>query len=209
VVAWLLKNAKCQEFDILNGARLKKWAEQFLSKSGISIDAAALSRLLVYTKGDLWAFENEARKVNAYARANGKKRIGEHELDLFLQPALQTHIFSLIDAFIEGDKARAWKLLKGHLEAGDNENYLFTMMHHQFRNIAQVRDCFERGEEDIGKIAKTCGMHPFVAKKSSWQAKRFDKAQIKKIYRTLAEFDRDVKTGRIEPGVALEQLILA
>lgn len=209
LVAWFLKNAKCQEFEVLSGARLKKWAEQFLQRNGILMQGAALSRLLCETKGNLWAFESEVRKTNAYARSMGKKVVTGEDLDLFLRPALETHIFALTDAVVSGDKAGAWKLLKGHLEAGDNENYLFTMMYHQFRNIAQVHDCLKIGEYDSVKIAKACNIHPFVAKKSAWQAKNFDKEQIKKIYRILADLDYGMKTGRIEPQAALEQLILA
>ena len=52
--AWLLKNAQSQEFDILTGARLSKWAKEFIAKKGIKITQGALYELLSITGEDLW-----------------------------------------------------------------------------------------------------------------------------------------------------------
>jgi len=202
--AWLLKNAKSQEFAILTGAQLQKWAQQFVQQRGIQIEKGALARLLVHTGGDLWAFENEIQKIKFYAAGV----IGDKDLDVFLTPCAPTNIFALVDAYVDGDKARAAQLLRGHLTAGDNENYLFFMIQSQFRNVAQAQWFLERGESDASRIGRLCGMHPYVAKKSLAQAKAFDKVRIKKIYSQLVDLDSSVKTGKREPRAALEDLIL-
>ena len=52
------------------------------------------------------------------------------------------------------------------------------------------------------------GIHPYVAKKSAAQARRFDKDKIKKAVSRLAAADIGMKTGIVEPKHALESLIL-
>lgn len=203
--AWLLENATAQEFAILWGAQLRKWAKQFVQKEGIKIEQAALGRLLTYTGGDLWAFENEIRKLTLYAQGV----IRERDLDIFTPPPAATGIFSLVDAYIEGDRARAARLLHGHLAAGDNANYLFSMIHSQFRSVAQAQWFLEKGEFDVSRIARFCKMHPYVAKKSMMQARAFDKARIKKIYSQLVELDCRMKTGKMDGQAALESFIFA
>jgi len=191
LTTWLIKNCKTQEFNILRGVQLQKWAQRFVQERGIKVEKTALLRLIAHTAGDLWAFENEINKLKAYSRD-----VSNADLDIFLRPASQTHIFSLVDAFIEGNAARAVRLLREHLDAGDNENYIFYMVYNQFRNVAEAQS---------GSLG---GMHPFVARKSSLQARRFSKDEIKKTFNRLMNLDMDIKTGRMEPRSALVSLIL-
>lgn len=204
--AWLLKNAQSQEFDILTGARLSKWAKEFIAKKGIKITQGALYELLSITGEDLWMFENELQKLRFY---KGGEEISREDIGIFLRLPDQRHIFALIDAFMENNKPKALRLLRAHIDAGDNGHYLFSMICGQFRNIAQAQDFLERGERDASKIAKATYMHPFVAKKSMAQARAFDKARIKKIYSQIVDFEIGIKTGKIEPQAALESFIFA
>jgi DNA polymerase III delta subunit len=50
-------------------------------------------------------------------------------------------------------------------------------------------------------------MHPFVVKKSLQQASKFTLEELKKIYQKIFQVDLDIKTGRIEPEVALDLFI--
>ncbi len=205
MAAWLFQNAKCEEFELLGGARLQAWCERFIQKRGIAIESAALERLVSGTKGDLWEFTNEIQKLTAYAQST----ITEKDIEVFTRKSLPTHIFSLVDAFVEGDKGKALRLLYGHLESGDDPHYLFAMIHRQFRNIAQVRDLWNKGERNISEIAKTLGMHPYVAKKSVGYGRVLDGTKMKSIYKNLLRFDYDVKRGLLEPRAGLENLLLS
>ena len=207
--AWLLKNAKSQEFPILGGVELQKWAQKFVQQRDIQIEKGTLVRLLAYTRGDLWAFENEIQKLKFYATGI----IGDKDLDVFLTPWAPTNIFAFVDALVVGDKARAAQLLVGHLEAGDNEKYLFFMIQSQFRNVAQAQDLASREAGPPAKqaslLALRAGMHPYVARKSLAQARAFDKARIKKIYSQLVDLDVGIKTGKKKPRAALEEFIFS
>jgi DNA polymerase-3 subunit delta len=210
IFAWLVKNSKSQEFNILKGAQLWKWTQKFSAQRGIKIEKYALSRILDHASGDLWSFENEINKLTAYANHTNSsgREISNSDVDIFLRPALQTHIFFLVDAFIESNISKAVRLLRGHIEAGDNGIYLFSMIYNQFRNVIQAQAFLENGENNISKNANLIGVHPYVAKKSAAQARRFDKGKIKKAFSRLKELDVDIKTGKLEPLQALEDFIL-
>ncbi len=202
--AWLVANSKSQEFKTLSGSELRKWAQGFIKEEGIGVTQGALFTLLAATKGDLWAFENEIKKIKFYACSG---EITADDLNVFLRPAEFSQIFSLVDAFVESDKSRALKLLRAHIASGDNENYLFSMVCGQFRNIALVADFLENGERDALKIARLCGMHPYVAKKSVAQARQIGGGKVKKIYSKLVDLDIGIKTGAVAGLQALERLI--
>jgi len=51
-------------------------------------------------------------------------------------------------------------------------------------------------------------MHPYVVKKTLAQLKNFSGPDLRRIYQKLFSFDLAVKTGRLQPELALEMLIL-
>jgi len=203
--AWLTQNSQSQEFGTLKGQRLQGWVQKFIKQENIKITQSALSRLVTHCEGDLWVFDSEIKKLKHYSYHN---TISDRDLDIFLLQKPQTHIFSLVDATIEKNRSLALRLLHGHLEAGDNGQFLFSMVCNQFRNIAQVKSFLQRGEYNIPKIARETGIHPYVTRKSAEQAKRFDRAQIEKIYNKIVDLDINIKTGVIDARQGLESLIL-
>ena len=171
IFIWLAKHSQSQEFSPLAGAQLHKWAQKFIKDEGIGITQGALFRLLALIKGDLWAFENEVKKLKFYSQGS----ISDADIDVFLQPRSGAHIFALTDAFVAGNKSKAFELLRARIEAGDNENYIFYMVCDHFRRAVKLR--------------------------------RFSAERAKKIYSKLSDLDVGIKTGKVEPRAALEELI--
>ncbi|MEO1289650.1 MAG: hypothetical protein AAFV93_17950, partial [Chloroflexota bacterium] len=63
------------------------------------------------------------------------------------------------------------------------------------------------GAPDKNSIAKVLGIHPYPASKLATQCRRFELAQLESIYRRVQQYDVDMKTGRIQPRLALELLV--
>ncbi|MBI1888346.1 MAG: DNA polymerase III subunit delta [Candidatus Spechtbacteria bacterium] len=213
-IFWILKNSKSQEFKVLSGMGLQKWCKAYLLKHRILMENSAFFRLLQKTGGDLWTFENEIAKLKAYARSTRGEggdgvEISSQDLNAFFRAPLEMNIFGFIDAFAEQNKARALKLLHGHLASGDEPQYLFSMLYHQIRNIALASDLCRNGERNVSNIARILSLHPYVAQKSVAQARRFGKEQIQQLYKILVELERDTKTGAYEPCTSFERLIFA
>ena len=59
----LEKNVKCQEFDNLQPAQLKKWALSEFEKNKVKINPDALDLLTDFVRNNLWQMANEINKL--------------------------------------------------------------------------------------------------------------------------------------------------
>jgi DNA polymerase-3 subunit delta len=77
------------------------------------------------------------------------------------------------------------------------------MINYQFRNLLIIKDLLEK-RIPYEVIVKKSALHPFVVKKSYEQCRGFSFTELKKIYQRIFQVDLDIKTGRIEPEMALD-----
>jgi len=201
---FLKKNAKCQEFKPLGGQKLKTWAKKEFEKYKAKIEPAALEKLIDYVGSDLWRASNEIKKLVSYKKT---KIIKTEDIGLQIRSKIETDIFKTIDAIAQKNKKQALDLLHKHLEKGDSPLYLLSMINYQFRNLLIVKDFIEK-HKPYNIILKRSGLHPFVVKKSYFQSRHFTLEELKKIYHKIFKVDLDIKTGRIEPEIALDLLVV-
>lgn len=198
---FLDKKAKTQEFKPLTGLKLKNWVQKELAKYRAAINPLALNKLIDFVGQDLWQMSNEIKKLSAYT-----KTINEQDVELLVKAKIEPGIFKTIDAVANRNKKLALHLLRQHLEKGDAPLYLLSMINFQFRNLLIVKDLMEK-QKSYYDILKEAKLHPFVIKKCLSQAQRFTFEELKKIFRKIFQTDLDIKTGRIEPGLAMDLLI--
>jgi DNA polymerase-3 subunit delta len=126
-----------------------------------------------------------------------------HLLVSYVQEA---NVFEMVDALGRRDGEQALKLLHRLLEDGEHPLRLFGMIVRQFRIMIQVKDLAERGVSPK-KIGAQLGLHPFVAKKGRQQSQNFSMEQLETVYHELMETDLAIKTGQMDPVLALDMLI--
>jgi DNA polymerase-3 subunit delta len=194
-----------QEFKPLEGFRLVNWIEKEVIKNGGRIEREAAQRLAVYVGNDLWQMKNEINKLISFS--NQQTTINSQQVDYLVQSKIDTNIFKTIDALADRDKKTALRLLYEHLDQGENEIYLFSMLIYQIRNLLKLKDLAEKGTPYY-LLAKKSGLHPFVVKKSWAQIRNFNLGQLKKIYQRLLETEKQLKTGRIDSQTALDMLVM-
>jgi DNA polymerase-3 subunit delta len=211
---FLKSKAKIQEFSFLVGVKLQNWVDKEFEKYGTRIDFAARAKLINFVGSDLWQMSQEIRKLCAYAGSSSLRggvlpdaAIFAHDVELLVIPKIETDIFKTIDAIALNNKKLAFLLLHKHLAKGDAPLYLLSMINFQFRNLLVVRDFTERHGNVYGSV-RIPGMHPYVAQKSLAQARNFTFDKLKKIYYKLLAIDTGIKTGRVEPRMALDMLII-
>ena len=200
---FLKKNAKSQEFKFLGGQRLKTWIKKEFDRYETEIDSGVLEKLIEYIGNDLWRMSNEIKKLASF---KNNKRVRVEDVELLVRSKIETDIFKTIDAIAEKNKKQALKLLHKHLEKGDSPLYLLSMINYQFRNLLIVKDFIEK-HKPYDVILKKSGLHPFVVKKTYYQSQKFTFQELKKIYQKIFKVDLDIKTGRIQPEIALDLLI--
>jgi len=208
---FLMKNAKSQEFKLLAGQKLKNWVKKEFLNFGIEISQEALEKLISFVGNDLWQMSNEIKKLVAYRTGHNQvttvtkvcPEIKREDVELLVKPKIETDIFQTINAIAARNKKMALKLLKAHLEKGDSPFYLFSMINFQFRNLLIIKDLIERNLSPYS----LSHLHPYVIKKSIPLLEKFSFSELKKIYQKIFQLDLDVKTGKIEPEMALDLLI--
>jgi len=200
---FLKKNSESQEFELLEGQRLKNWVKKEFEKYQAQIDLKVIDELINFVGSNLWQMESEIKKLVNYK--NGQK-IKREDVELLVRPKIETDIFKTIDAISEKKKSRALFLFHQHLEKGDAPLYLLVMINFQFRNLLEIKDLIEKNLPYY-KIINKSKLHPFLVKKSYQQAQRFTLQQLKKIYQKIFETDLNIKTGKMEPETAIDLLI--
>ena len=209
----LLKAARAMENGYIKGYRkpqnLANWIRQRAKEAyDAEISAAAASAIAALVSDDVLRADNELHKLVCYV--DGEREISEADVALLTPYVPEANIFEMVDALAIGDGSRALELIHQSLQQnpGDAGFGLFGMIARQFRLLTMTRDHLDRGGGAGGQsIARAIGAHPFVAGKLATQARRFSALQLDAILKRLQRYDQDMKTGRIEPRLALELLV--
>jgi len=190
-------------FNILKPFELEKWIRDKAIERKGRIDPQAVKILASYVGPDLWQMSAEIEKLILY---KGKDLIKPADVELLVKAKLDNNIFNLVDALGNRELKKASRKLEELLKGGEPPLYILTMIIYQFRNILLVKDLLARGKGK-SEIAKEIKLHPFVLQKTFAQAENFSLGQLKKIYQYLVDTDLAIKTGKIEPQLALNLLI--
>ncbi len=201
---FLKKYGKSQEFNLLEGEKLRNWLKKEFLKYQKEVSPEIINKLINFIGNDLWRLDNEIKKLISY---KFKKEIELKDIDLLVQPKIETDIFKAIDAVAQRNKKRAIALIHKHLEKGDNPLYILSMISFQFRNLLIIKALMEKYQSYYA-VLKTSNLHPFIIKKGWEQAKSFTLLELKKIYQKIFQADLDIKTGKKETIAVLDLLII-
>lgn len=203
---FLQKFAKPQEFSPMEGGELRSWVKKEFDRYGAVPDSRAVEILILYCGNDSWRLHNEIKKIAVRRGKDSKAKIFEEDIKDFVKSDADVGIFTAIEAISAKNKKTAFRFIHSLLEKGESPLYLLSMINYQFRNLVLIKDLVER-KTQYPQISKIANLHPFVVKKA-WEACRlFSLAELKKIYRNIFQADLNAKTGRVEPGIALDLLL--
>lgn len=191
---YLKSKAESKEFKLLQGAQLKKWIRDSAEEQKGSIDISAIERLIEWIGNDLWRMSNEISKLLAYNKA-----IKLANIELLIKPEIDLNIFQIVDAIGYKNKAKTLSLFNQHIENGESEYYLLSMIAYQIRNLIKAKSV-----KDIALL----GLHPFVARKTKQQVENFNFEELKKIYHQLMIIDFESKLGKTDITSALELFLV-
>lgn len=183
---------------------LPDWVIDHVEKKGGSIDFSAANDLALFVGADLRALDSEIEKLILFK--NGET-IRREDVRAMVAPAQEQSIFELVDAVGQRKTQRALELLHEQLQHNANEFYLLTMITRQYRLMLQVRDLTTRGMQ-TDAIQKQLGLHPFVTRKMSEQARNYSVEQLEGIMFKLLDMDVSLKTSKLEPTLALDMLVV-
>jgi len=196
---------KVYKFDLLSEAELKRWIRREFGKYKVEIEPGIIEALWEFGGNDLWLISGEIKKLIAFAGKS--KKVFLKDLKLLSKPEVETDIFTTLDAISSDNKKRALDLLHNHLKKGESPLYLFSMLKKQISNLLIVKDLRNK-RIPSSFIAQESKLHPFVAKKCLRLSEKFTFDQLKKIYWKIFQYEIKIKTGKIDPVLALELLTI-
>ncbi len=198
------KNAQVVEFPLPEMKELPGWVERRVKAKGGVIETRAAQDLAVQVGADLRLLDNEIEKLLVY---RGGALIGAEDVRMLVASVHEANIFELVNAIGARQTSVAMRLLHEHLDRNAAPLYLLTMIVRQFRMLLQIKDLAARGLNPAA-IREQLRLHPFVVDKVSKQAANFSLPQLEAIYGQLLDTDLAIKTGRNDPVVALDLLVV-
>lgn len=198
------QRAHVKAFTAPDARALPTWIITQVRQKGGHIEPEAVSELVAHSGNDLRLLDNEIEKLLTY-RAN--QRIRAEDVRALVTSVTESRIFDLVDAIGRRETHTALQLLHHQLAHNAAPIYLLAMITRQFRLLLQWRDLAERGVA-FAQARAQLKLHAFVADKTADQARNFTLAQLEAIYQKLLETDVAIKTGRSEPMLALDVLVV-
>lgn len=210
VVKGLKKNAGVYNFDKLDRTQLAAFAEKRFRSAGAVISRELLRYLIDETgyfnrETDYRIFnlENDIKKIIAHSDGN---TISREDIAETLNGDMDTYIFNFIDAAANRKKETAFSMMHNMLAAGSDVFSVTAMLINQFELLLDVIE-FREDSMSAAEIVKTMKVHEFRIKKAMTLTDKFTKQKLKEILCSLYEIDRNIKSGLLEPTLALELLV--
>lgn len=198
------KKAYVKEFKTPVERALPKWIQDRVSAKGGMIEMNAVNELAAHVGPDLRLLDNEIEKLLAY---RGQEVIRVGDVRALVASVRESNIFELVDALGRCETDKALNLLHAQLDHNAAPPYLLAMITRQFRLLLQMKDLAARGLT-LDAAREQLKLHPFVAQKTWTQALNFALPRLEAAYQKLLDTDLAIKTGRSEPTLALDMLIV-
>jgi DNA polymerase III subunit delta len=150
--------------------------------------------------------------VKLVSYVDGERAIRESDLVLLTPYRPEANVFHLVEAAASGQIKQALTLLSMALDQDPSDPGfgILALLINQFRRLLLVKDHLEQGGS-LDTAASALGLKAnqqwLVQKQYAPQARKFSYADLDRHYRQLHRYDKDIKTGRIAPRLALDLFI--
>lgn len=199
-------------FDKLDRPDYEKWLSKQAESAGIKLPAAELKYLT-----DISGYLDKNSEKNLLDIGSNLERlfgyaaqapaITRAHIDAIFEKPLEYNIFMMADHIAEGNVSQALAMLRELQQDGEAEIKILFMIARHFRILLRVQLNAQAGASEK-EIASKAGVPPFLVKKSIAQANRIGFSGIKNALEQILESDRAMKTGRIDPEIGLEMLMI-
>ncbi len=190
---YLLKNAKVEQFDLLDEMGTLRWIEEYTAKKGGKISRRNAQFLLNRCGEDLWTLSQEITKLTTLCDG---REIEQADIESLTRANPKMEIWDFLTNLSQKKSAAAIKKLRTLVETGQSIHQVFSMIQRETRIHAQLRAGLDQGMP-AKPLASKCGIHPFVVQKTLPLTKNFSQAQLAQMYDALFEIERSLKTGGI------------
>lgn len=181
------------------------WLAGMVKKEGKQIKESTARYLVAKTGTDMENLEKEMEKLFSYTL--GQTEITVQDVDEICTTQITNKIFDMVEAVATKQQKRALHYYYDLLALKEPPMRILYLLSRQFKLLMEVKDLSGRGYEK-SQIAKTAGLHPFVAGKYIKHCHSFSKEELRSIMEDAANMEEMVKTGRLNDRMSVELFIV-
>ena len=199
------KKGQIIQFTPLKGKELNDWITGKAHRLAKKIAPAAMAGLVTAVGSNLRLLENELGKLALYV--DGRNEITAADIEVMVSKTVESSIFDMVDAVGERRANRALQIIREIIFYGEPPIKILHMIVRQFRIITVSKEMTKQGYSEK-QVAGKIHVHPFVAQKCVRQGSNFTEEELHQALFKLLDVDEAMKTGKQEPVLALERLIV-
>lgn len=181
------------------------WLAGMVKKEGKQIKESTARYLVAKTGTDMENLEKEMEKLFSYTLE--QTEITVQDVDEICTTQVTNKIFDMVEAVAAKQQKQALDYYYDLLALKEPPMRILYLLARQFKLLMEVKDLSGRGY-DKPQIAKTAGLHPFVAGKYIKQCRSFSKEELRSIMEEAANTEEMVKTGRLNDRMSVELFIV-
>lgn len=189
-------------FPALGVEQISNWIIEEAQKLGAKIDTGAARMMVQRLGSDRWRLMGELEKL-----ALTVTNVTMSEVMAAVAEPEQAEIFSVLDAWARGEKARALRGIQVLLEEGNGEFYILAMLAYQLRTLFVVRSGMDRGLKQF-EVVREAKIKSYSVQKN-WEAAKRRPAVVWRdaLTRVLAT-DFAIKQGRVDARTGVLMLVV-
>ncbi|MFH1797965.1 MAG: DNA polymerase III subunit delta [Candidatus Omnitrophota bacterium] len=182
---------------------LRNWIHAFLKKEGVEISSAAVE-LIVELKGQDAAFiKKELDKLICYSN---QKKITVEDVENVVGRSISESVFKLVDAVNADDAPWAFRVLNDLYDQKKQPHEILGYISWHIRIMQKTAYLSKKGDR-LEQIAAELGYSLGYTRKLVDQSKKYSLKKLNQWVALIFEKDKEIKTGRIQPFLAIEMLL--
>ncbi|RED64290.1 DNA polymerase III subunit delta [Cohnella phaseoli] len=204
-----VKTAKAKDcvvpFAALQPEELLRWIVKRAASQGRTMEADAADELLRRVGTDMRALAAETDKLCLHAGQGGT--VSSSAIRELVPMATEQNVFKLTEQLAALRTAEAISLYHELLKQREEPIKLMALLVRQFRNMLYVKELGGQGYSSQ-QMASQIGLHPYAAKITAEQARKFSMERLAALLGELADLDYAMKSGKIDKTLGLELFLL-
>jgi DNA polymerase III subunit delta len=197
--------AELKEFPLVRGPQLVSWITDRATEHGSSITSSAANLLADYIGSSLWTLDSELEKLSLYKQGD---QITDGDVTELVSYIRESNIFAVIDSLIGRQISQAANQMHRLLFDGAAPAYLLFMITRQYRLMVQAKE-MSSSKVPVGEIGSKLGIRSdWALRRLLDQSRKYSTARLEADYHRLLDTDISIKTGRYNPELALDLLLV-
>lgn len=200
----LTQLGQAETFVTSDGTEAGSFLDAVLSEYGVSMAPAAKVTLIEAFGKDLGRLMQECTRLAL--TAEDKKITPEHIAREVVLPK-EYNVFAALDWLTRGDTRQATRLFREAETDPEAPFALLGLCAWQVRRLIAVKELAEQEQMSAQTIAKELKTAPYPIQKTLPLLSRISFDRLRRALTLLADFDQAIKSGRMQPGVALDLFV--